>query len=261
MFRLVSKLPVKVSSVMVAGKGLAGCRSSAGCTGTLMSNTWSSNTHKSSPYLHSIRYQLSTSASEAEALRDAVKNDPNVPPPTNSDGDAETPETPPPKAENIAEETIAALRAEVKDLKDKVLRGLAEEENVRRIAKRDVENAREYANTKFATALLEVSDNLELALASVPEAKRAEGDAAFNTLYQGIEITDKGLTKVFNHFHIVKYGKVGDKFDPAIHDALFRSPDATKEEGTISQVLKPGYKLKDRVIRAAQVGAYVKPSN
>lgn len=157
------------------------------------------------------------------------------------------------------EDPVIALKAEIKDLKDKLLRCYAEEENVRRIAKRDVEQAREYANTKFASALLEVADNLEMALASVPETKRAAADGDLKSLYQGVEMTDKLLIKVFHQFGIEKYGKVGDKFDPSIHDALFQTPSATMEEGTLSQVLKTGYKLKARVIRAAQVGAYTKP--
>lgn len=151
-----------------------------------------------------------------------------------------------------------ALNAEIKELKDKVLRSLAEEENVRRIAKRDVENAHAYANTSFAKAMLEVADDLERAIATVPAEKRNSEDATLKTLVQGIEMTDKNLQKIFLKFGIVKYGKVDDAFDPNLHDALYQIPDASKPN-TIGNVVKAGYKLKDRVIRAAQVGARVEP--
>jgi molecular chaperone GrpE len=151
-----------------------------------------------------------------------------------------------------------ALNAEIKDLKEKVLRSLAEEENVRRIAKRDVDNAHSYANTSFAKAMLEVADDLERALSTVPAEKRTSADPTLSTLVQGIEMTDKNLLKIFAKFGVVKYGKVDEKFDPNLHDALYQIPDAEKPN-TIGMVVKSGYKLKDRVIRAAQVGARVEP--
>ena len=154
---------------------------------------------------------------------------------------------------------IAALEKEVKELKDAVLRSLAEEDNVRRIARKDVESANNYAITKFAKALLDVSDNFERALDALPEEKRkslesGEGDPLFKSFVEGIVAVDKGMTKTFSQFGVVKYGEVGEAFDPEQHDALFQMPDDTKEENTIGQVVKTGYKLKGRVIRAAQCG-------
>lgn len=160
---------------------------------------------------------------------------------------------------------IEKLEKEIKDMKDKVLRAMAEEENVRRIAKRDVDNAKTYANEKFAKTLLEVADNLDYAImsasgantdASDPLDNRTGADSAvmLKNLLEGVEATNRGLLKAFAQFGVIKYGAVGDKFDPTIHDALFQVPDDTKEPGTIAQLLQPGYKMKDRVIRAAQVG-------
>eukprot|EP00428_Durinskia_dybowskii_P074325 CAMPEP_0170398960 /NCGR_PEP_ID=MMETSP0117_2-20130122/23703_1 /TAXON_ID=400756 /ORGANISM="Durinskia baltica, Strain CSIRO CS-38" /LENGTH=216 /DNA_ID=CAMNT_0010655597 /DNA_START=45 /DNA_END=695 /DNA_ORIENTATION=+ len=178
--------------------------------------------------------------------------------------------TEPPKAEETATEegTVAeeappvdptiALNAEIKELKNQVLRSLAEEENVRRIAKRDVDNAHAYANTSFAKSMLEVADDLERAIATVPAEKRNSDDATLKALVEGIEMTDKNLKKIFLKFGVVKYGKVDDPFDPNFHDALYQIPDASKPN-TIGMVVKSGYKLKDRVIRAAQVGARVEP--
>lgn len=156
-------------------------------------------------------------------------------------------------------EIIASLEKEIHDLKEKVLRSLAEEENVRRIAKRDVENARTYANSSFAKAMLEVADDLERAMTVVSEDDKEKGDATLKALVEGIEMTDKNLQKTFKKFGVVQYGEVGQEFDPNIHDALFQIPDPTKPANTIGQVVKTGYKLHDRVIRAAQVGAVVAP--
>ena len=157
--------------------------------------------------------------------------------------------------EDGPEARIAALEAEIKEMKEKVIRSYAEEENVRRIAKRDVANAKQYANVGFAKSLLDVADNLDLALASV-KTEEAEKDpaASFKVLMEGVEMTNSGLLKAFNQHGIEKFGDEGEKFDPNLHDAIFNMPDPSKEEGSIGQVIKKGYKMKDRVIRAAQVG-------
>lgn len=155
---------------------------------------------------------------------------------------------------------VTKLQNEVKSLKDQLLRQYAEGENIRRIAARDVDNARTYANTSFAKALLEIADDLERALLTVPEEKKKNsGEPILDNLVAGIEMTDKNLQKVFKKFGVVKYGAVDEKFDPNIHEALFQVPDATKEAGTIAQIVKIGYKINDRVLRPAQVGARVKP--
>lgn len=157
------------------------------------------------------------------------------------------------------QEQIEKLTAENKTLKDQLLRALAEEENVRRIARRDVDNAKQFSISSFAKTLLEIADNLEMAIESYPKEKRSEADKSVNTLLEGVEMTNKNLQKVFNKAGIVKYGVIGDKFDPTLHNALFNIPDANKEANTIGQVLKTGYKLNERVIRAADVGTFQQP--
>jgi len=155
------------------------------------------------------------------------------------------------------EDPTVALQEEIRDLKEKYMRSLAEEENVRRIAKKDVENAHAYANTSFAKAMLDVADDLERALAVVPPG--GSEDSTLTSLVEGIQMTDKNLHKIFNKFGVVQYGKVGEAFDPNLHDALFQIPDKENPPDTIGQIVKTGYKLKDRVIRAAQVGTRVAP--
>jgi len=157
-------------------------------------------------------------------------------------------------------EIISKLQKEVKELKDQVIRSYAEEENVRRIAKRDVENAKAYANEKFAKSMLDVADNLERALQAIPSDKKDDKeDPVLNNLAQGIVLTEKNLQKIFLQHNLVKYGTIGDAFNPDLHDALFNIPDPNKTPNTIGQILKSGYKLKDRTLRAAQVGCYVAP--
>ena len=137
---------------------------------------------------------------------------------------------------------------------------LAEQENTRTIAKRDVASAKNFAVTSFAKSLLDTSDNLSRAMESVPEEYRADTDnhPVLATLYEGIKMTDENLLKAFEKNGLVRYGVVGDKFDPSEHDALFEYPDPNMEVGTVGQVMKAGFKLNDRVIRAAEVGVIKK---
>lgn len=153
------------------------------------------------------------------------------------------------------------LAVEVKELRDQLLRSLAEQENTRRIAKRDVEEARNFAIKSFAKSLLDVSDNLTRALEAVPEDHKAnkESHPVLANLYEGIQLTDQELTKAFERNGLVKYGRTGETFDPNLHEALYEYPDATKQPGTIGQVMKPGFLLNKRVLRPAEVGIIKKP--
>lgn len=161
--------------------------------------------------------------------------------------------------ESLKEDKTEKLEAEIKNLKDQLLRAYAESENTRRIAQRDVENARQYSASSFAKALLEVADDLDRALSTVPAEKRKTGDAVFDNLIIGIEMTEKNMQKVLRQFGVVKFAAVGDKFDPNLHDALFQVPPAEdRKENTIANIIKHGYMIKDRVLRPAQVGACVK---
>ncbi len=155
---------------------------------------------------------------------------------------------------------VAALETEKADLKDQLLRALAEQENIRSIARRDVQSATQFAVTKFAKSLLDVSDNLERALEAVPEDMRSdtENHAVLASLYEGISMTESQLHKSFGANKLAAFGAPGDLFDPNKHDAMFEYEDETKEAGTVGQVMKRGYVLNDRVIRPAQVGTIKK---
>ena len=163
---------------------------------------------------------------------------------------------------------IAHLEAQIKDLKDTLLRSLAEQENIRRIAARDVANAKSYAISSFAKSLLDTSDDLTRALAAVPIGMRTDRahHPILANLYEGISMTEINLNKAFNKFGLVKFGNVGEKFDPNLHMALFEDPRSSDDDdssgggtgspppGHIGQVMKVGFMLNDRVIRSAEVG-------
>lgn len=171
-----------------------------------------------------------------------------------AEGATPTPEAP---ATPSAEERIAKLEAELKEAKEARLRALAEVENMRRITARDVEQARTFGIQKFAKSLLDVADNLERALESIPASEREKDDAnnLFSVLLTGISAVDVNLKKLFREYGIVPFGAVGEKFDPTRHEAMFQMPaPAGVDPNCIGQVLKIGYMFKDRVLRPAQVG-------
>ncbi|CAI5724055.1 hypothetical protein KXD40_001057 [Peronospora effusa] len=156
---------------------------------------------------------------------------------------------------------VKELSAQNKDMNDRLLRALADAENVRRISRIDVNSAREFAISKFAKALLDVSDNLKRAHESI-DVEALEPDKqldAIKVLHEGVVMTENQLQKVFREFKINQVGAVGDKFDPNVHDALFEYEDVSKEAGSIGQLMKDGYLLNERVIRPAQVGVVKAP--
>lgn len=106
-------------------------------------------------------------------------------------------QVPPVGGENKTDaDVIAGLQNEIKNLKDQLLRSYAEGENIRRIAQRDVDNARSYAVSSFAKATLDIADDLERAIAVVPVEKKTSGDPVLTQLVLGIELTQKNLGKV-----------------------------------------------------------------
>jgi molecular chaperone GrpE len=184
--------------------------------------------------------------------------------------------TPPPSeaqetaaAEETVEETPAVeiegptkeqLEADLKATRDQLLRSLAEQENTRRIAQRDVQAAKNFAVKSFAKSLLEVSDNLSRALQVVPEELRrdTQNNPTLATLYEGIEMTETILVKALESNGLKKFGVEGELFDPNKHEALYHYPDPNKAPGTVGQLIKVGYLLNDRVLRPAEVGVVKK---
>ncbi|MDH3473172.1 MAG: nucleotide exchange factor GrpE [Rhodospirillales bacterium] len=167
-----------------------------------------------------------------------------------------------------ADERIAALESEVADLKDQLLRALAETENVRRRTQREKADAAKYAAAPLLRDFLAVADNLSRAIGSVPEGAESEGaesegaesegaesgDERLATLLDGVKLTEKELNAVFERHNIVKLEPLGEALDPHRHEAMFEVPDPEQPSGTVVQVIQPGYLLHDRLLRPARVG-------
>ena len=150
-------------------------------------------------------------------------------------------------------EEMEALRAENAEMKDRYVRALAEAENVRKRAQRDRQEAEQYGGSKLARDLLPVYDNLTRAL-------DAAGEGADKGLVEGVELTLRELISVFGKHGIEPIvPKEGDRFDPAIHQAMFEAPVPDTKAGDIIQVAATGFMLRDRLLRPAQVGVSSTP--
>lgn len=146
-----------------------------------------------------------------------------------------------------------SLREEVAELKDQLLRALAETENVRNRARREREEALRYAAAPLAKDLLPVADNLRRAIESVgPEA--AAEDERLNSLRVGVEMTEKGLLDTLAKHGVARIDPLGERLDPHRHEAMMEIPDPSKPAGTVAQVFEVGYVLHDRLLRPARVG-------
>lgn len=159
----------------------------------------------------------------------------------------------PPGGEQPAGGESSALAAEVAQLKDQLLRALAETENTRRRAERDREDAAKFAAANFARDVLTVSDNLRRAIDSVPADAKA-GNTALGTLMEGVELTDRQLQSMLEKHGIKQVSPMDQPFDPNLHQAMFEVPNTGKASGTVVQVLQPGYVINGRLLRPALVG-------
>ena len=164
----------------------------------------------------------------------------------------EAPETAP--AAEAAPDPIAALAKEAADLKDRLLRTLAEMENLRRRTEREVADARTYGVTNFARDILAVADSMERALKALDDEIRDKADAGVKALLDGVEITERELIKVMEKHGVRRIEPQGQKFDPNLHQAMYEIPDATVPAGTVVQIMQPGYTIGERVLRPALVG-------
>ena len=175
---------------------------------------------------------------------------------------AETPEAegPLPTAEEGRPEAGAmepppetAPEEQIADLKDRLLRAMAEVENVRRRAERDRTEASKYSITALARDLLTVADNLRRALEAVPEEPQ-DGDDILNGLLTGVEMTERELLNAFDKHGIKPIDPLGEKFDHNFHQAMFELENTGQPPGTIVEVMQIGYLIRDRLLRPAMVG-------
>ena len=144
--------------------------------------------------------------------------------------------------------------AEANELRDKLLRTLAEMENLRRRHSRELEDARKYAMAGFARDLLDVADNMRRALAAVPDEAREQNELVRNLL-EGVELTERTLSSAFDKHGVKKVApERGEKFDHNRHQAMFEVPTADLPPGHVADVMQTGWVISDRLLRPAMVG-------
>ena len=178
---------------------------------------------------------------------------PTAPTDPNADGI-----TPPQPAESVAQAesqaAIEMLNAEVTALKDRILRTMAEMENLRRRTEKEVADSKAYGVSSFARDMLTVADNLQRAQASFPAQARGEMAPAMKSFVEGVELTERDFLSRLARFGIKPMETAGQKFDPNRHEALFELPDPSVPSGTIAQEVETGYMIGERVLRPAKVG-------
>jgi len=151
------------------------------------------------------------------------------------------------------EGSVEALARETAEMRDKMLRTLAEMENLRNRTAREVADARAYGITGFARDVLDIADNLQRALDAVPSETRESADPMLKALIEGVELTERSLLNALEKNGVRKFDPLGGKFDPNFQQAMYEVPDASVPAGTVVQVIQAGYMIGDRVLRPALV--------
>ena len=151
------------------------------------------------------------------------------------------------------DDDIANLAAERDELRDQLLRTLADNENLRRRTERELTAAKKYGALGFARDLMASVDNLDKAIDLIPENKDELGETVKNILI-GVEMTGREIASVLERHNISKISPDGEKFDYNLHQAMFEVPSDEVEPGIVMQVVQSGYQLHDRLLRPAMVG-------
>jgi molecular chaperone GrpE len=140
------------------------------------------------------------------------------------------------------------------ELRDRLLRALADMDNLRKRTDREVADSRIYGISSFARDIVGVADNIRRALDAVAPELRAGADAGVKALIEGVELTERELLKALEKNGVRQFTPQGEKFDPNRHQAMYEVPDASVPAGSVVQVVQPGYMLGERVLRPAFVG-------
>lgn len=156
---------------------------------------------------------------------------------------------------------VEALTREAAEARDKMLRTLAEMENLRKRTQREVADGKTYAIANFARDILDIADNLQRALDAVPADTKAAADPGLTSLIEGVELTERSLLNTLEKNGVKKFDPVGEKFDPNFQQAMYEVPDSSVPAGTVVQVVQAGYTIGERVLRPALVAVskVVKP--
>ena len=158
--------------------------------------------------------------------------------------------------EEAHEEKARDLSVEEKleDAENKLLRTLAETENLRKRYEREKEDLSNYVISNFAKETLSILDNLQRALSSIKTNDFKDDDENIKTFVKGIELTEKQIITIFEKFKIEQVKSLDSNFDPNLHQAMFEVESEDKELGTVVEVVQEGYKIGDRLLRPALVG-------
>jgi molecular chaperone GrpE len=149
--------------------------------------------------------------------------------------------------------SVEALAKEAAESRDKMLRTLAEMENLRKRTTREVADARIYGIQNFARDVLDIADNLQRALDAVPADTKAAADPGLKALIEGVELTERSLLNTLEKNGVKKFDPSGEKFDPNFQQAMYEVPDSSVPPGTVVQVVQAGYTIGERVLRPALV--------
>jgi len=187
----------------------------------------------------------------ARRPEDAAPDAAQAPESADRQPEAGTPETEEAKIAALVE-TLARENAEHKD---RLLRTLAEMENLRKRTEREVADARHYSIAAFARDILAVADNMDRALEALDAELRETANPGVKALLDGVELTERELHKVLEKHGVKKFEpKKGDRFDPNLHQAMYEVPDPSQPAGSVAQVVQAGYMIGERMLRPALVG-------
>ena len=152
------------------------------------------------------------------------------------------------------EGSVEALTKEAAESRDKMLRTLAEMENLRKRTSREVADARIYGITGFARDILDIADNLQRALDAVPAEMKASADPALKAFIEGVELTERSLLNTLEKNGVKKFDPSGEKFNPNFQQAMYEVPDTSVPSGTVVQMVQAGFMIGERILRPALVG-------
>ena len=147
-----------------------------------------------------------------------------------------------------------ALAKEAAELRDKMLRTLAEMENLRQRTRREVADSKIYGITGFARDVLDIADSLQRTIDAVPVETRESADPLLKALIEGVELTERSLLSALEKNGVKKFDPQGEKFNPNFQQAMYEVPDPSVPAGTVVQVVQAGYTIGERVLRPALVG-------
>ena len=179
--------------------------------------------------------------------------DSEIRPPTDTGPAGDTATQPDTAAAAPEPQPSSALDRELAATKDRLLRTLAEMENLRKRTEREIADARNYGISAFARDILNVADNMHRALHALDEELRAKADSGIKALLDGVELTERELMNALEKHGVRKIEPLGQKFDPNRHQAMYEVEDANVPNGSVVQVVQAGYLIGERVLRPAMV--------